>query len=216
MRPDNVSVYFYLKPRSTVLPSPVLPKSDRNARILIFAVSIIVFVAVALLSKIQLRTSLGFDIHLFAKINAVINTLVSVLLIAGLVTAKNRNYNAHKKVMLAAIGLSVLFLISYIAHHLLAGDTRFGDRNLDGFVDAAELAAVGNLRLVYFILLITHIILAAIILPFILFTAYRALTGEYEKHRKLARYTWPLWLYVSLSGPIIYLMISPYYAPVGV
>lgn len=199
-----------------MLPAPLLPKSDRNARILIFTVSIIVFVAVALLSKIQLRTSLGFDIHVFAQINAVINTLVSVLLIAGLVTVKNRNYTAHKNVMMAAIGLSVLFLISYIAHHLLAGDTRFGDRNLDGVVDAAELAAVSNLRLVYFILLITHIILAAIILPFILFTAYRALTGEYEKHRKLARYTWPLWLYVSLTGPVIYLMISPYYTPVGV
>ena len=197
-------------------PNPVLPKSDRNARILIFAVSIIVFIAVVALSKIQLNVSLGFDIHIFALVNAVINSLVSVLLIAGLVTAKNRNYVAHKKVMLAAIGLSVLFLVSYIAHHLLAGDTRFGDRNLDGIVDAAEIAAVGNLRLVYFILLITHILLAAIILPFILFTAYRALTGEYEKHRKLARYTWPLWLYVSITGPVIYLMISPYYTPVSV
>lgn len=183
---------------------------------LIFAVSIIVFIAVVALSKIQLNVSLGFDIHIFALVNAGINSLVSVLLIAGLVTAKNRNYVAHKKVMLAAIGLSVLFLVSYIAHHLLAGDTRFGDRNLDGIVDAAEIAAVGNLRLVYFILLITHILLAAIILPFILFTAYRALTGEYEKHRKLARYTWPLWLYVSITGPVIYLMISPYYTPVGV
>lgn len=197
-------------------PKPVLPKSDRTARILIFTVSLVVFVAVVLLSKIQLNVSLGFDIHIFAGINAVINSLVSVLLIAGLVTARKRNYTAHKKVMLAAIGLSVLFLVSYIAHHLLAGDTRFGDRNLDGVVDAAELAVVGNLRLVYFSLLITHIILAAVILPFILFTAYRALTGEYEKHRKLARYTWPLWLYVSISGPIIYLMISPYYTPVGV
>lgn len=200
----------------TVLPTPVLPKSDRNARVLIFTVSIVVFVAVALLSKIQLNTSLGFDIHVFAKANAIINTLVSVLLIAGLITVRQKHYNAHRNVMMGAIGLSVLFLISYIAHHLLAGDTRFGDRNLDGMVDAAELAAVGNLRLVYFILLITHIILAAIILPFILFTAYRALTGEYEKHRKLARYTWPLWLYVSLSGPVIYLMISPYYVPMGI
>ncbi len=191
--------------------APLLPKSDRNARIVIFSVSIIVFVAVVILSKVKLDVNLGFDIHVFAKINAVINTLVSVLLIAGLYTAKRRQFVAHRGVMLMAIGLSVLFLLSYIAHHLLAGDTRFGDSNLDGVVDATELAAVGNLRLVYFILLATHILLAAIILPFILFTAYRALTGEYEKHRKLARYTWPLWLYVSLTGPIVYWMISPYY-----
>lgn len=190
---------------------PVLPKSDRNARIVIFSVSIIIFVAVVILSKFKLDVHLGFDIHVFAKINAVINTLVSVLLIAGLYTAKRRNFIAHRGVMMTAIGLSVLFLLSYIAHHLLAGETRFGDSNLNGVVDAAELAAVGKLRLVYFVLLITHILLAAIILPFILFTAYRALTGEYQKHRKLARYTWPLWLYVSLTGPIVYLMISPYY-----
>lgn len=99
---------------------------------------------------------------------------------------------------MSAIVLSVLFLVSYIAHHLLSGDTKFGGE--------------GTIRLVYFIILITHIFLAAVILPFILFTAYRSLTGEYEKHKKLARYTWPLWLYVSVTGVIVYLMISPYYS----
>jgi putative membrane protein len=99
--------------------------------------------------------------------------------------------------MMGAIVLSVLFLVSYIAHHLLAGDTKFGGE--------------GAIRLVYFVILITHIFLAAVILPFILFTAYRSLTGEYDKHKKLAKYTWPLWLYVSVTGVIVYLMISPYY-----
>ncbi len=113
--------------------------------------------------------------------------------------------------MMAALALSVVFLVSYIAHHLLAGDTRFGDANLDGVVDEAEKAAVGGLRLVYFAILITHIFLAAIILPFILFTAYRGLTAEFPAHKKLAKITWPLWFYVAITGPVVYLMISPYY-----
>jgi putative membrane protein len=113
--------------------------------------------------------------------------------------------------MLAALVLSVLFLVSYIAHHLLAGEAKFGDSNHDGLVDEQELLAVGNTRLIYFIILITHIFLAAIILPFILFTAYRALTAEYSLHKKLAKITWPLWLYVAVTGPVVYWMIHPYY-----
>ena len=94
---------------------------------------------------------------------------------------------------------------------LLAGETKFGDSNHDGMVDTSELAAVAGTRIVYFIILFTHIFLAAIILPFILFTAYRALIAEFPAHKKLARYTWPLWFYVAVTGPIIYYFISPYY-----
>jgi putative membrane protein len=114
--------------------------------------------------------------------------------------------------MLSAILLSVLFLLSYIAHHLLAGDTKYGDLNHDGILSIDEKILAGNLRMVYYFILITHIPLAAIILPFILFTAYRALTGEYDKHKKLVRITWPVWFYVAVSGVIVYLMISPYYS----
>jgi len=117
----------------------------------------------------------------------------------------------HKKLMVAALVLSVVFLISYIAHHLLAGETKYGDANFDGIVDDAEKAALGGMRLLYIIILLTHIFLAAIILPFILFTAYRGLTAEFIKHKKIARITWPLWLYVAVTGPVVYLMIRPYY-----
>lgn len=191
--------------------APLFQKNDRLARVLIFGLSIIVFLAVVILERVKLDVDLGFDVHVFALINAVINSCVSILLVAGMVTIKQRAYAAHKRVMLAAIILSALFLVSYIAHHLLAGDAKLGDVNGDNLVSEAEKAAVGGWRYFYFVLLITHILLAAIILPFILFTAYRALTGEYEKHKKLARYTWPLWLYVSITGVIVYLFISPYY-----
>jgi len=87
--------------------------------------------------------------------------------------------------------------VSYIAHHLLAGETKFG--------------GVGAIKIIYFVILFTHIFLAAVILPFILFTAYRALIGEYDAHKKLSKITWPLWFYVAVTGPVVYLMISPYY-----
>ena len=190
---------------------PSLTKNDKKARLLIYTLSFVVFAAVVFLSKYKLDVDLGFDVHVFAKANAVINSMVAVLLLAGLFFAKQKKYELHKKIMLTAISLSVLFLLSYIAHHLLAGDTKYGDLNHDGIVSLDEKALAGNLRMIYYFILITHIPLAAIILPFILFTASRALTGECDKHKKLVRITWPVWFYVAVTGVVVYLMISPYY-----
>ena len=190
---------------------PMLAKNDRRANILIFSVSIIVFVAVTALSSIQLQVALPFDVHYFASINAVLNTAVAILLVAALLAVKSKHFKLHKMLMLFAIILSVLFLLSYIAHHLLTTSTKFGDINHDNIVSAEEKSAVCNIRTLYYILLLTHIPLAGLILPFILFTAYRALIGEYTKHKKLARFTWPVWFFVAVSGVIVYVMISPYY-----
>ena len=190
---------------------PSLKKNDPKAKLFIWVVSIIVFVAVAVLSRVKLNIAVPFDVHVFATINAVINTCVAVLLVAGLFAAKNGNYLLHKKIMVTAICLSVLFLISYICHHLMAGETRYGDMNHDGALSMDEMMRAGGTRSFYYVLLITHIPLAGIILPFILFTAYRALIGEYEAHKKLVRFTWPIWFYVAASGVVIYWMIKPFY-----
>lgn len=179
-----------------MLPASI-KKNDSLAKGLIYVLSFVVFAAVVLLKKIQLDISVEFDIHIFAKINAVINSAVSILLFLGLVSVKKGKYLLHKRMMGSAIILSTLFLVSYICHHLLAGDTPYGG---EGFI-----------RYVYFFILITHIILAAVILPFILFTSYRALVAEWPAHRKLAKLTWPIWFYVSVTGVLVYLMISPYY-----
>lgn len=175
---------------------PLLTKNDKRARTLILLVSATIFLAIVLLGRVQVPAP-GFDIHIFAKINAIINSIVSLTLVAALVAVKSRNYKLHRKLMLTAMVLSVLFLISYVCHHLLAGDTKFG--------------GAGAIRYIYFFILITHILLAAIILPFILFTTYRGLIAEWPQHRKLARITWPIWLYVSVTGVLVYLLISPYY-----
>ena len=190
---------------------PVLQKNDKKARVLILVFSFVVFAAVVLLSKVKLDVNLGFDPHIFATANAVINFMVTILLIAGFLTVKKGNYQLHKKIMMTAMVLSILFLVSYISHHLFAGETKFGDLNHDGLISDEEKAAGGSLRMIYYVILITHIPLAAIILPFILFTAYRAMIAEWPRHKKLARITWPIWLYVAITGVLVYLLISPYY-----
>lgn len=186
-------------------------KNDKKAYWLIGIFSAVVFAAVVALGNYKLSIQPGFDVHIFAKINAAINCSVAVLLISALVAIKKSKYQLHRNLMLGAMFLSVFFLISYIAHHLLAGEAKFGDLNHDGLISAGERLEVGGLRIVYLVLLSTHIVFAAIILPFILFTAYRALTSEWPAHKKLAKYTWPLWLYVAITGPIVYYLISPYY-----
>lgn len=188
-----------------------LKKNDKQAFALIGIFSIVVFAVVVLLGKFKLEVDLGFNVHIFATINAVVNALIALLLVLALVAVKQGNYLLHKKFMMAALVMSILFLVSYIAHHLLAGEAKFGDSNHDGIVSDEEKLAVGSTRIVYYLILATHIFLAAIILPFILFTAYRALIAEFSVHKKLARITWPLWFYVAVTGPVVYLMISPYY-----
>ncbi|WP_132051629.1 DUF420 domain-containing protein [Pseudocnuella soli] len=188
-----------------------LEKNDRLAKWLIYSFSVVVFIAVTVLERITLDVDLGFNPHILAMVNAIINSIVSVLLIAGLITAKRGAYEAHRKIMMAAILLSVLFLLTYIAHHLFAGSTWYGDTDKNGIVSEAEKAAAGASRTIYFFILGTHILLAGVSLPFILFTAYRALTGENARHRKIAKITWPMWFYVAVTGPIVYLMISQYH-----
>ena len=114
--------------------------------------------------------------------------------------------------MLTAMALSVLFLVSYICHHLFAGETKYGDLDHNGMLSMDETMRAGAVRMFYFIILITHIPLAAIILPVILFTAYRSMIGEFARHKKLARITWPIWFYVAVTGVVVYFMISPYYS----
>lgn len=188
-----------------------ISKNDKKAYWLIGIFSVVVFGAVVLLGRFKLEVNLGFNVHVFATLNAFINSAIAVLLLAALVAVKNKQYQLHKKLMLLALALSIVFLVSYIAHHLLAGEARFGDADHNGIVSEEEKLQVGGIRMLYYFILGTHILLAALILPFILFTAYRALTAEFSIHKKLARITWPLWFYVAVTGPVVYWMISPYY-----
>lgn len=177
--------------------APVWTKNDKKANWLILTFSVIVFLLVTALGRVSIQVDLGFSPHIFAKINAYINSAVAVFLILALIAVKQKKYILHRNSMLIAMVLSILFLLSYVAHHLFTEPTSFPEPGIS--------------KTIYYILLGTHIPLAGLILPFILYTAYRGLTGEWVKHRKLARITWPIWFYVAITGVIIYMMISPYY-----
>lgn len=192
---------------------PVLQQNDKKAKRIIIIVSFIVFAAVTVLGKYNLagRDILPFNPRIFATLNAYINAIVAVLLVAGLLTVKNQRLALHKNIMLLAMFLSILFLVSYIGHHLFAGETAYGETDGIKGLSPAEIEAAGTTRTFYLALLLTHIPLAGLVMPFILFAAYRALTGDYEKHKKLVRYVWPVWLYVAITGVAIYWMIEPFY-----
>jgi len=194
--------------------TPSLKKNDAKAKWLIGIFSVIVFAAVSVLGRYNLagKINFSFDVHIFAKANALINTTVALLLLAGLYFVKQKQYELHKKIMMTAMVLSVVFLVSYICHHLFAGEAIYGDTDgIKGLSDTERIAA-GSSRTIYLLILITHIPLAGLALPFILFAAYKAMIGEYEKHKKLVRIIWPVWFYVAVTGVIVYLMISPYYS----
>lgn len=188
-------------------------KNDKLYFRIILAISIAIPVVVGILLAIPGKEDLAgsFDITFLPKLNAIINSTVSILLVAGIIAIKNKKQTTHKSLMLTAFFLSGLFLVSYVIYHYLAVETKFGDTNHDGAVDATELAAAGTTRYIYFFILLTHILLSIAIVPMVLITIYRSFSGQLEKHKKLAKWTFPLWLYVSVTGVVVYLLIAPYY-----
>ncbi|WP_226390551.1 DUF420 domain-containing protein [Penaeicola halotolerans] len=172
---------------------------DKKYSRLIAIVSVLIPIVVAVLLFVPAKLSLSAEwVYLLPKINAVINSLTSVLLILGFIFIKKKMINQHRAVMSSAFVLGALFLVSYVVYHASAPSTSFGGE--------------GAIRTIYYVVLLSHILLAAIVVPFVLFAFYFALTQKIEKHKKIVKWTFPIWLYVSVTGVIVYLMISPYYS----
>ncbi len=142
-------------------------------------------------------SSTGFDVHVLPRVNAVLNTLTTVFLISALVAIKQKNIRVHRRFIYAAFASTGLFLVTYLTYHSLSESTRYGGE--------------GALRGIYYFILITHIVLAAVIVPLALVTFFRGINNRVAEHRAIAKWTMPLWLYVSVTGVVVYLMISPYY-----
>ncbi|MGO4772121.1 DUF420 domain-containing protein [Flavobacterium sp. W22_SRS_FK3] len=162
-------------------------------------VSIIIPVAVAILFTVKLK-DFGFDVEplsFLPPIYAAINGITAIVLILAVIAIKKGNQKIHERLMTSAIALSVAFLVMYVAYHMTADSTKFGGE--------------GIIKYVYFFILITHILLSIAIIPLVLITYVRALAKRFDRHRKIARITFPLWLYVAITGVVVYLMISPYY-----
>lgn len=139
-----------------------------------------------------------FDIHLLPALHAILNSLTALSLLGALYFIKQKRINEHQRMIYLAMGLSALFLVSYVVYHLVTEPTSYGGE--------------GTVRFIYFFLLITHIVTAAIVLPFILFTFIRGFAMDIPAHKRIARWTFPIWLYVAVTGPICYLMLMPYYS----
>lgn len=161
---------------------------------LIIGLSVVIPLAVAALFGVKIE---GYDFTFLPPIYATINGATAVLLIAALVSIKKGKVKLHEKLMIMCIALSASFLVMYVLYHMTSESTPYGGE--------------GAIRYVYFFILISHILLSIAVIPLVLFSFVRALSNQFDKHRKLAKITFPIWLYVAITGVVIYIMISPYY-----
>jgi putative membrane protein len=174
-------------------PNEILDDKKYNKLIVVLSIVIPIVVAVLFGIKIPNVEPLTF----LPPIYATINGLTGIILIIAFFAIKNKNIVLHENLMTTAIWCSAVFLIMYVAYHMTSDSTKFGGE--------------GTIKYVYYFILITHILLSIIVIPFVLITYVRAITNNFEKHKKIAKITFPLWLYVAVTGVIVYLMISPYY-----
>ncbi len=188
-------------------------QNDKTLVKIVLGVSALICVVVVVLNQklIPVPDTFPAFIYKLPLLNAFLNGSCSVLLIASLWAIKKRNIELHKKLNLTAFLLSSLFLISYVTAHYFIPDTKFGDVDHNGILDEMELAAVSGIRPVYLVILLSHILLAVIVLPMILLSFYFALKDDRVKHKKITRFSYPIWLYVTLTGVVVYALISPYY-----
>lgn len=169
----------------------------RRLNVVAWILTVAVLGLVAAMREIEIPLPEGIDLSFLPAVHATLNSLVAVFLIIALVMIKMKNVSAHKRAISAAMIGSILFLLCYVSYHITTPETKFG--------------GTGTIRTIYFLLLVSHIVLAAVSFPFILFTWIYGFTNQIQKHRRMAKYVFPVWLYVAVTGPICYLMLRPYY-----
>ncbi|MGA1544256.1 MAG: DUF420 domain-containing protein [Saprospiraceae bacterium] len=176
-----------------------------------WGISGVVLTLVILMRRVKIPLPEGINFSFLPSFHAMVNGATALILLAAFVAIKNKKVDLHRKLIFTALGLSLLFLLSYVAYHFTTPETIYGDFNGNGVLEDEERQAVGNDRLIYLILLLSHIFLAAVSLPFILLTFIRAYTQQFEAHKRMARWVFPIWFYVAATGPICYLLLLPYY-----
>lgn len=184
---------------NTVRENKVTEAGDRKALVLIAILSIVIPVVVAALFYFDSATAnTAVDVSFQPPLHAILNSLTAIALIVGYVNVKKGNVKAHRAAMLTAFSLSAVFLVSYVTYHFLGERTIYGGD--------------GALKYIYYFVLLTHIVLAVVIVPLVLLSVYFGITNQLARHRRISRWTFPIWLYVAISGVLVYLLISPYYA----
>lgn len=175
---------------------------------LIIALSVVIPLAVAVLFKVKIE---GVDFSFLPAIYASINAVTALVLIVALFAIKNKKIELHRGLMRFALLLSALFLSLYVAYHMTSDSTVYGDSNHNGSLDILEKGKIAGSSYFYYSLLISHILLSVAVVPLVLFTYLFAIQGDFVKHKKWTRFAFPIWLYVAISGVVVYLMIAPYY-----
>lgn len=174
----------------------------------IVILSVVLPLLILMLFRIKIE---GYNTNFLPPIYATTNAITALLLIFAFVAIKKKNITLHETLIKICLGLSVMFIVLYAIRHMTATESRFGDLNGDGLLSAEELAQVGQSRYVYYFLLISHIVLSVVVIPLVLVAFMRGMLKQVDKHKKIVRFAFPVWLYVAISGALVYLMISPYY-----
>ena len=190
--------------------TPISESKLKRVRIAIITASIAITVVVAILFKVQIP-GIEDKVKVLPSIYAVINGITAVLLIAALVAIKKKNIKLHESLIKICMFLSIIFLALYVAYHMGSKPTLYGDSDFNGDVSVQESAMVAGSSMVYYILLISHILFSVMVVPLVLFSYLFAWKGDIARHRKWTVFTWPIWFYVASTGVIVYYMISPFY-----
>jgi putative membrane protein len=188
--------------------NPVLGK---KLTILVWIITAAVLFLVGLMRQVKIELPPGISLHFLPPVHAILNSIAAFSLIMAIIAIKNKLVINHQRWIFLAMTCSFLFLLSYVAYHFTNIETLFGDTDKNGILSVEEIEAVGKMRIVYLSILISHIVLAALSLPFILLTFVYGFTNQFNKHRKLAKKVFPVWLYVAVTGPVVYLLLKPYY-----
>jgi len=185
--------------------------NNKRYLVLIRLISIVVPLLVAFLLFVPTKLNIGDWVYYIPTFNAFINTLTTFLLVGALIAIKNKKIRWHQTLMTAGFSLGAIFLLTYVVYHSSASTTIFGDSNGDGILSDAEFGLVSTSRSIYIGILISHIALSVIVIPLVLTSFFYSLNKRIEEHKKIVKFTFPIWLYVSITGVVVYLMVSPYY-----
>ena len=183
----------------------------KKLNLLVWIISAAVLGLVVVMQKIKIPLPEGADLSSLPGFHALLNSMAAIFLVLAIRAIKKGKVILHQKMIYAAFICSLVFLLSYVTYHITTPATLFGDANKDGLLSSAEREAVSGTRPYYLFILISHIGLAALSFPFILRTFVHAFTNQFEKHRKLSKKVFPVWLYVAVTGPVVYFFLQPYY-----
>jgi putative membrane protein len=183
----------------------------KKLTVLVWIITAAVLFLVGLMRQVKIDLPSGINLHFLPALHAILNSVAAFSLIMAIIAIKKKLVVNHQRWIYLAMTCSFLFLLSYVAYHFTNTETLYGDHNSDGIISIEEKESVGTMRIVYLGVLISHIILAALSLPFILLTFVYGFTNQFVKHRKLAKKVFPVWLYVAVTGPVVYIMLKPYY-----